>query len=432
MNRNLGLFETAQLLTDQFSPFNIVIVVGIDKLILAEFFIKSLKILQERHPLLRSVVINDNNQWKFNEKLDSTIDFESIERTSNDFWVSIVEQELNTGFDISTQPLIRCKYLSSNSHPESSEIIFTIHHSIIDAASSNFLVGEFLSIINADKIQSTNSVEYPKQYLAAAEKYYPSKYKGIRKYCNIMSYLGRQIFDELKYSRLSDSQKPKLIKQSKGCRIIQRFLSKDLTMKLIEESRKHKVTLYHICNAALIRSVAINLYENNRMIMRNFNFPNLRPYLVPPVPDSQLGAYHSLIRYSVDYSPEIGFWELSKLIQNKFGANIRKSDKFISPLMSVNMMKFLLKKKSMRMGNTALSFTGSANIKSNYNGIKVLRYNGFISNNILGPQITGQVNLFNNELYWNVGYLENDINTEQANTIADDIISIIKNGIRDK
>jgi hypothetical protein len=85
--------------------------------------------------------------------------------------------------------------------------------------------------------------------------------------------------------------------------------------------------------------------------------------------------------------------------------------------------------KTMRMGSTALNYSGAIPLKPHYGGIKVKRVHGFLSGFDLGPEVPAQARLFNNELCMDFMFLESDLDKEKAGKILGEIKAILERAV---
>lgn len=90
-------------------------------------------------------------------------------------------------------------------------------------------------------------------------------------------------------------------------------------------------------------------------------------------------------------------------------------------------MTFALRK--FRMCTTATSYAGASPLKQSYGPYQVTGIRGFVSNFGLGPEYSAQVSLFNDELWWDILYLDTDMNHEQAQGIADEMRRLVEKAI---
>ncbi|MCP4155651.1 MAG: hypothetical protein GY757_48450 [bacterium] len=78
------------------------------------------------------------------------------------------------------------------------------------------------------------------------------------------------------------------------------------------------------------------------------------------------------------------------------------------------------------MGTTALSYTGALNLETYYGDIKVRGLHAFVSNFGLGPEYTAQVRIFDNCFYWDILYLDSDMDEKLAGVLAAEIEALLK------
>ncbi len=85
----------------------------------------------------------------------------------------------------------------------------------------------------------------------------------------------------------------------------------------------------------------------------------------------------------------------------------------------------MLRFKSFRMGNPATSYIGQIHIKPSYGKITIHHIHVFNSNFVLGPEYTAQIRLFQDRFYWDIVYLDSDMDADKAQIIADDIREVL-------
>ena len=79
----------------------------------------------------------------------------------------------------------------------------------------------------------------------------------------------------------------------------------------------------------------------------------------------------------------------------------------------------------MRMGTTALNYSGAIPLKPQYGEIKVKGLHAFLSSFDLGPEVSVQARLFNNELWMDFMFLESDTDKEMAGKIIGELKTIL-------
>jgi len=412
--RELGSFETGQTLTDQFAPFNAVIILHLRGSPDPGHLKKALETVQNRHPLLQVHIVKDNKRYAFDTEGTPEIPLQLVERQSEDQWMSAVEAELNTPIDISTGPLLRCSYIYSPSEEGEAELLFTFHHSIVDAASVESFCHEVL--ILSDKFRSnTGSHEQPQlPFLHSEECYFPKRFKGLRLKFRMSAFFIKQMINEGTFRFKTRKQRKPPIHDSGNCHICPIRISRDTTSALIRQTRRRRVTISSALNAALLLTAAKNLYGGKKVILRHYIFINLRPYLIPPITEGNLGSYHTIVVFDVRVDIGQESWALTKQINDQGHRVSKKGHKFLFPLVSANMMRMLLRSRSFRMGATALSYTGIHRFEKSYGKTEVCGGHAFVSNNVLGPEFTTQVSLMDGSFWWDNVYLDSDMDNRKA------------------
>ena len=73
------------------------------------------------------------------------------------------------------------------------------------------------------------------------------------------------------------------------------------------------------------------------------------------------------------------------------------------------------------MGAAGLSYASVACLEQNYGPIRLVGLHGFIPNNFLGPEYSIFARLLFDQLWLDIFYMEEDMDRQTAQTIADEI-----------
>jgi hypothetical protein len=431
MKRRLGKMEMAEAMTNEYFPFNAVIILSLSSSPAEETLRILLQYLQRRHPLLGVHVLKEKKCYWFVTGTPS-IPLKVLKRQNNHHWQQATEEELNDKFDMFTGPLIRFTYLKGTSSAEPSEIIITIQHSIMDAVSVVNLLQEILFVCQEVENQGTlgnlKNLE-PLPLLPPAEAFFPPSCKGLRRKGKIFRFILRQLGDEFLYRlRTAGKRKPLIVSTGKG-KILPLQLSQELTDSLIKRSRRERVTLNNLLTAAFLMAAHKHLYQGRPIPLRHINTADLRPYLIPPLDTQYFGSYFAMVRITLGMKKNPVLWEVAQEINKTVYSFLKRGDKFCTHLLSYPMMSALFRFKSFRMASTALSFTGPLLMERRYGKIEVLDLHAFVSNFGLGPEYTAMVRLFDHRIYWDFLYLDSDMDHEQAMLIADEIRTILETAV---
>lgn len=420
--------EKAQAFTNEFFPFNAVVILRVTNGPPEETLREVLDILQSRHPLLRVHIWKEKNRYFFESLGTPKIPLKVISRKSNEFWQQVAEEELNQVLDFSKGPLVRLTYIIDPDKKKESEIVINFHHSIIDAASGTNLVHEMLSLCHS---HSSTGDSKTFELIPPVEKFFPPAFKGIRRKWNNFLFILRQMGDELLYRlRSRGCRKAPIHSEGRG-KILPMILSKEITNALCKLSRRKRVTLNSLFAAALMMAVQKHIYEGSVVPFRNFSFADLRSYITPPLQEEYLGSYFAMMRFTVRMKENPQVWDLAREINDILYSSVKKGDKFSFNLLSAMIMKAILRFKSFRMGTTAVSYTGPVKLEKNYGKIEVKEIHAFVSNFVLGPEYTAQVRLFNKQFYWDILYVDADMDQKQAQVIADEIRNILESAVKE-
>ena len=139
-----------------------------------------------------------------------------------------------------------------------------------------------------------------------------------------------------------------------------------------------------------------------------------------------------MMLFTVRMKENPGVWGLAREISDIIYSSLKRGDKFCANLLSYQMMQAVFRFKSFRMAATAMSFTGPVMLEKNYGKIGIQDIHAFVSNFVVGPEYTALVNLFDNHIYWDILYLDSDMDHEQAVVIADEIRTILDSAVKEE
>jgi hypothetical protein len=434
MKRKLGKMEMAQTFTNEHFPFNAVIILRITNGPSQETLKTLLEYLQHRHPLLGVHIHKEKKRLFFVSEGTPAIPLKVATRQNSNHWQQVVEDELNHKLDIFTGPLVRFNYLMGSGSKNESEIIITFQHAVMDAISGGHLLHEILAF--CEQIESGNSIEKfklvePLPLLPPVEAFFPPAFKGIRRKWYTFLFVMRQMGDEFGYRRRTKGKRKPPIHSTARCKILPMKLSKETTNALLKRSRRKRVTLNSLLTTAILMAAHKHLYNGQKLPLRHINTPDLRPYLNPPLDPQYFASYFAIVMFTVGMKENPQAWELAQEINNIIYTSFKRGDKFCSNLLSYRIMCMLFRFKSFRMSATAMNFTGPIMVEKNYGKIEVQDIHAFVSNFVLGPEYTAQVKLFDNQISWDIVYLDSDMDQKQAGIIADEIRIILESAAKE-
>lgn len=424
--RKLGAIEYCWAKMDEFVPVTFVGVLHLTNGPAPEVLQQALDTLQARQIMLRIALVKRNGDFHFCEAATShPVQLQTLERNGDDGWQECAEHHLNTPIDAAVPPLARCTYLDGKNR---SELVFSFHHSIIDARSGQEFVYQLLNECAAIEAGSTDreGVSQP-ACQPAMEDIYPPEFKGVQRILRAASFMFQQMAEEFSYRRRLGQKQPLHQHSQTKCRVLSIELPEDTTNKLSRSARRRRIPLNSVLHAAMLISLFEHRYAGQSLPMRGISFADMRPHLTPPVPSTIMGVYISMLQYTVSFSSKCDFWILAADIRDKIYRATKNGDKFIAALLSKHLIRFLIWRQSMRMGMVALSYVGPMKTEPAYGTTVLDGLSGFVANNVLGPELAGFGKILNGRLSLDLLYLDSDMDSDMAYAIAECIKSILEN-----
>jgi hypothetical protein len=419
--RQVAGLEHAMRITDGFVPFNVVIVLRIEGELAPATLRAALDTLQRRHPLLRTTVIDVGGKPFFQFDAAGPIALETSERPAPDSWIAVAEEELARRLDLVKGPLLRCRYLLGQS---CGDIVVTFQHMIVDATSAVAFVRDLLSLCAGQTPDDPGDTVDEGRFSAA--DLFPSQYKGASFAGAVAAFMGRQGADEASFQwRSIGVRKPSIGHESK-CRILPIRFPAPLTQTLIQESRRYRVTVNSILGAGLLSAVHRQLYAGVRAPLRHLVFADLRPRLEKSVPERMLGCFLTMIRFTVMAEPGRDIWALARDMQEATARAERSGERQLAFKLSPNVLRIILNQRAFRWCATAFSYGGAPRLPVEYGTFELTGLHAFPANWTTGPEYSALVRLFRGELWWDMLYLDCDMDAAKAQAIAQDVRTILE------
>lgn len=443
--RPLGRFEEALTASADYAPFNVVAVLGLCSSPPVEAVERALRGLQARHALLAARLVDEpadrgRRRHAFLAGGTPPIPLRRAAGRREGSWQAVVEDELNRGFDRAAGPLARAVYLPSPTATGPSEIVLALHHAVVDAPSLMALLEELLARLRGEEPPGAGEAAGDPPLLPpAADAAFPPPFRGRSRWRPLGRFLLRQLAGELAYRWRTRGRRPPPAPADARCRVLSTALSPAATTALVRSSRRRRVTLASAASAAILLAVVRRRYGGRALPHRYFVFPDLRPRLRPPAPPSVLAAYLSMMRLTVEVEGGMELWELGRRIQEQLHAAVRRGERFLAALAAPGMMRAVLRWPSVRMGTAAVSYAGPVSLGGPDHAadperivgpatgeLRVTALHAFVSNLHLGPEYTAQARLFDRRLWWDVVYLDRDMEPAEARALAGEIRSILE------
>jgi hypothetical protein len=426
VRRQLGTMERAIVYVDHLSSLFIVATLRLVDGPPPDVLRQALAILQERHPLLQVQIIREGRRYYFQTVANvSPIPLQVSERHDDQQWLAVAEAELNRKIDPTIAPLMRVHYLHAAGEAASSEVVFTCHHTIMDAVAATTFCRELLTLSGA--LCSGQPVEGygPLSLIPPAEALYPQAFQGARRLWRTAGFLLRQVRDEVGYRRqVGDGRRPP-VHAAVHTKCLASQLTPEATARFARRARQEGVTLNSGLAAAELLAVSKHLYQHQAIPLRAVTFSDLRPHLKPPVPPENLGAYFSMQQYTIPMGGRQDLWELARTVQQTIYRLNKRGDKFITPLLTKALFQMMSRQSAFRMAATGLSFADVGNMEPSYGPIRLVGLHGFSPNNNVGPEYSIFARLLFDQLWLDVFYLEEDMDRDTAQAITDEICYLV-------
>ncbi|MCJ7623438.1 MAG: hypothetical protein MUO76_08030, partial [Anaerolineaceae bacterium] len=240
----------------------------------------------------------------------------------------------------------------------------------------------------------------------------------------------RQMADEFKYHLSTRGKRKPPINSNARVKIIQIQTCEEITSRVVQKARKERVTINSVVNAAVLLSVQKHLYGGAESLYRYMSMADLRPYLEPVPPAHQMGGYVSPMRYTIQVFADDDLWSLAQRINDQIYKGMKKGERFLASIMSELFLRITFSLNRFRMCTTAISYTGSPlHPSQSYESFKIKTIRGNVSNFGVGPEFSGLVGLYDDELRWDMLYLDSDMDQEGAQQIADEIEHILESAV---
>lgn len=418
MLRKLGTFERALFISDRHSPFNVVSVLCFKHPPAPHIVQSALEVVRARHPLLHACI----RDGFFERNSLPRVSFTVITSRGSADWIDLAGREMNTRLDVE-QELFRGVYLYTSQH---AALILTFHHAIMDAASGMNLLDELLQICSEDTSSKMTALHPTLEIAPPVEKQFPAPHKGFMGLLRTIGYAFAQMKEEILFQWSVRRKRSPAIRPGGRGFPMTLTLAEPLVEVLSKRCRVEKVTLNSLLNASLLLATNRHLYAGVSTPMRTFTFADLRPFTIPPTSPEPLANYISMLRFTMNVTGHNSIWGLTRILHSKIYRSLKRGEKFSAVIMSELMMKMFTTMKTMRMGASALNFSGSVPLEAQYGGIKLTELHAFLSSFDLGPEVSCQARLFNGELWLDFMFLETDMDKQMAEAIVGEMKAILE------
>jgi NRPS condensation-like uncharacterized protein len=273
-------------------------------------FKKAIFKAQQRHPLLRCRIKEDENKnYYFTSDGAKDIEIEVIPHKTQDQWIFVHNEKHTLPFDFENKPPIRFVLLQS---AQESEFIIFCHHVICDGKSLAYLARDIMHYLGTPSLEP----EIPPEPVLMNSETVP---KGVN-LNPIMNFFAKNFnkkwmkdsvyFNHEDYLYLNEAYW-KNYKQ----KILPFVLSKEQTEKLIERCKKEKVTVNSALTLAFAgaeQMIKISPQKNNLICIVG----SLRERLTKKIGEV-MGFYAGFTTLKFRYNDKHDFWENARKFHKK-------------------------------------------------------------------------------------------------------------------
>lgn len=155
--------------------------------------------------------------------------------------------------------------------------------------------------------------------------------------------------------------------------------------------------------------------------MRAISFTELRPSLVPSPQESVLGCMISMLRVGVDVHPSDTLLDVAHRLRREIFVAGKSGEPYLMAVTAKHMTRMALRMGRSRIANSAVSFLGKLDLETQYGSTQIVDVHAFITNNFVGPELSGFAKLLFGRIEMDLTYLSSEISGEMARELLSDI-----------
>lgn len=427
INRKLGqLEETMEILNQRAKTWNLVTISRIQGNIQEIVLRQSLDIIQYRHPVLNSHIINSDNSYYFQPAGITKLPLQIVNIREGQEWEAVVNAEMNQVID-SSKYLLRVVLVKVLNQPNINYLITTTHHAITDGLSSIQLHSEILTycqeITEGKSIPVVNTLEH----IPPIEKLLPAWTNSFKNKLSRIALLLNIAFQKyLNPPKTLKVEKYVPISQRR-CEIIHRQLSEESTQKFIQKCRQENTTVQSALCATLMLTVSkqINkIYEDNIKVSC-LSYIDLRQRLKPTINAENMTVLATSLMGFYRIKNNISIWELARKIKNDLNKKINQGEIFNMIFLAKHMINFSLLFPNQVSATISVSNVGKVNIPCVYGELELEEISFVGSHALYAGMFIVHAATFQEKMTLNFVFSQPAINRQTMEKIVDNCISDI-------
>jgi len=417
MLRRLNHIEEAFTLSNERYPLCVCIALRLRNGPSTIEFQDALDNMQSRHLLLQSRIDRRWGRYVFDRlEGDVQIPLKHVQRTGDSDWERALEEELNTRYDPSG-PLLRAVHVAG-AKPEA-ELILVLHHAIMDGVSARLLLHELLCLSNGEPLEPPLS-----EREQLAQHAFPAAFRGLRLAAKIAPFMIGQFWEDVRYDRRGLVAP---VAAGGYNRIKHLIFPADVSRRINYRIGREGLSLNSVINAAILLSVRRRLHRGaSKSWMRAISFADLRPFLEPAPSEAVLGCMISMLRFSVPVWDETSLLDVAHELRREIYRGGKAGSPFLVATLSKVVTRMLLLRGGARMSSSALSFLGKLDLRPRYGDTQLYEVHAFITNNVVGPELSGFGKVFLGRIELDLTYLSSEISETTANELLSEIEVLLR------
>lgn len=321
--RELGNTEYFFYLYDKIASTNFSVIIELKKSISIESLKKSINLIVNSYEIFCTKIVASTKTKLYFEKNDKT-DYDIISKSgSAESLTSIIEEEINTPIK-NGKGSLRVIYFTDNTDNKV-YMIFTFNHTLTDAI-AGIKISQNIILYAYD----SNAKPYKQAILPSLEQLFPKSTKGFTFFRSILRFIIKNIKFTKKYRKPLSLEESQYNFNSRNIKIYKIVISENDYKPLIENCKKHNLTVHHILSAIQIIAFRKN-YSNTGKIPIALSMPvNLRKMLSTEVDSNIPGLFISIPKLNIKVSERENILEIAKNVKQVLFQKESNREFFIS------------------------------------------------------------------------------------------------------
>ncbi len=411
--------QILELLNQRFSSYNVVTISTIQGDLEPQILETALELALQRYAPLRSVIINDGDNFHFAPRTNPQIALRCDSVASPDAWQSVAHTELNTPID-SAQYLVRAIWLHQ-SGTDTGHLITTLHHAISDGLSTiqlhHTILRDCQALLQGDSPTITQSWPAP----VSATALFPPSHQGLRGKLTSLLWA-------MKLKRKLHRHQPQVLPFEQTVPMRERrcgFITRSLTTGQVEQLRSRCRQEQTSVQAALCASMLLSLapllqakeQDNIPVVCRSF--VDLRRHLNPPISREQLCFLASSLSTFHSLTAETTLWDLARETKQQLNQGLLQKDMFSAIPMARKIIEAMLERPNESQIAAGLTNVGDVQLASDYGALQLKAISFVPSQSTFGGIFAAAVTTFQGRMRLNFMFSEPSLSPATVASLAD-------------